>query len=329
MRIAMTRPLVTWMRFVALAAVALASGATAQTWPTQPIHLVTAFPAGSTADFIARLISDDLARALGQPVIVEYKPGAGGNVGTDFVAKARPDGYTILLSTNTPLTTAAKLYKSLPFDPDRDFAPVTMVAVTPQMIVASPGSGIDSISQLLAKARANPGKLSYGSVGAGSASHLLMELLKSTTHVDIVHIPFNGSPPLVTALLGNQLEVGAVAPAAAMQHVEAGKLKALAVTTLERSPALPNVPTLAESGIPGFEASGWQAVVVPANTPKPVIDRLNREIVRIISQPEVKQKMLTQFFVATPSTPEAVTERMRADRAKWGPIIDSSGAKAD
>jgi tripartite-type tricarboxylate transporter receptor subunit TctC len=290
---------------------------------------VTAFPAGSTADFIARLISDDLGRALGQPVIVEFKPGAGGNVGTDFVAKSKPDGYTILLSTNTPLTTAAKLYKTLPFDPERDFAPVTMVAVTPQMIVASIPSGIESIQQLLARARANPGKLNYGSVGNGSASHLLMELLKATSGVDVLHIPFNGSPPLITALLGGQVEIGAVAPAAAMAQIQAGKLRALAVTTLERSPALPDVPTLAESGLPGFEATGWQAIVVPANTPKPIIERLNREIVRIISQPEVKQKMLTQYFIAVPGTPEAVTERMRADSARWGRIIDAVGAKAD
>jgi tripartite-type tricarboxylate transporter receptor subunit TctC len=303
--------------------------AVAQTWPTQPIRLMTAFPAGSTADFIARLISDDLSRALGQPVIVDHKPGAGGNIGTDFVAKSKPDGYTILLSTNTPLTTAAKLYKSLPFDPDKDFAPVTMVAVTPQMIVASPQSGIENVGQLLAMARANPGNLNYGSVGNGSASHLLMELLKSSAGLDIVHIPFSGSPPLITALLGGHIQIGSVAPAAAMQHVRAGKLRALAVTTLERSPALPDIPTMAESGFPGFEAAGWQAIVVPAKTPKPIIDRLNREIVQILSQAEVKQKMLTQFFIAAPGTPEAVTERMRVDRLKWGRIIDMVGATVD
>ena len=310
-------------------ALANSLAAAAETWPTRAVHIIVPFPPGSSPDLVARMLTEKLAQALGQPVIVENKPGAGGNLGTGLVAKAAPDGYTLGLSIPGPLAVNTVLYKKMEYDPFTELTPVTLVALSPNVLIVNPSLGVNSVQEFIAYVKARPGKLNYGSVGNGSASHLTMELLKMRSGMDIVHVPYPGSPQVNTAILANQIQAGFVVPATAMPLAHAGRLKALAVTSSVRSVVVPELPTVAAAGFPGFESSAWLGMVAPAKTPKPIIDRLSRELVTIIRSPEVREKMLRIYFQPIGTAPEGLSNLMRSERDRWAKVIKQSGASAD
>jgi tripartite-type tricarboxylate transporter receptor subunit TctC len=317
--------------FLIALTLALASSlvAAAETWPAKPVHIIVPFPPGSSPDLVARMLTDKLAQALGQPVIVENKPGAGGNLGTGLVAKAEPDGYTLGLSIPGPLAVNTVLYKKMEYDPFTELAPITLVAVSPNVLIVNPSLGVNSVKEFIDYAKARPGKLNYGSIGNGSASHLTMELLKMQAGVDIVHVPYPGSPQVNTAILANQVQAGFVVPGTAMPLVQSGRIKALAVTSSAKSPVLPDLPTVAEAGFPGFESSAWIGIVAPAKTPTPIIDRLSRELIAIIHSAEVREKMLRIYFQAVGTTPDGLAGLMRSERDRWAKVIKQTGASAD
>jgi tripartite-type tricarboxylate transporter receptor subunit TctC len=309
---------------------ALAQGsADAGHWPAKPIHMIVPFPAGSSPDLIARMLNDKLAAALGQPVIVENRPGAGGNIGTALVAAAAPDGQTIGLSIGGPLAVNKVLYAKLNYDPFVDLAPITLVASSPNVLVVDPKLGVGSVRELIDLAKAKPGSLNYGSVGNGSASHLTMELLKSLAGVDIVHVPYPGSPQVNSAIAGGQIAAAFVVPGTAMPLVQAGRLKAIAVTSVKRSPVLPQLPTVAEAGFPGFQSTAWLGMVAPAKTPAPLIERLASELSRIIRSDETEKRMQALYFQAIGSTPAELAAFMREEVERWGKVIKLTGAKVD
>ena len=315
---------------LAVAAVLPAAHAdAADAWPARAIHLVVPFPPGSSPDLIARLLNDKLAQALGQPVVVENKPGAGGNIGTGLVAKAAPDGYTLGLSIPGPLAVNTVLYKKMEYDPFKELAPITLAALSPNVLIVDPKLGVNTVKEFVAYVKARPGKLNFGSVGNGSASHLTMELLKMQTGMDIVHIPYPGSPQVNTAILSGQIAAGFVVPGTAMPLVQAGRLKAIAVTSSVKSLVLPDLPTVAEAGFPGFESSAWIGIVAPAKTPKPIIDRLARELNAIIRSQDVREKLLRIYFQPVGTAPEGLANLMRAETERWAKVIKASGAKAD
>ena len=317
-------------QFLIAISLALASSlaVAADPWPAKAVHIIVPFPPGSSPDLIARMLTEKLAQALGQPVIVENKPGAGGNLGTGLVTKAEPDGYTIGLSIPGPLAVNTVLYKKMEYDPFTELAPIALVAVSPNVLIVNPGLGVNSVKEFIDYAKARPGKLNYGSVGNGSASHLTMELLKMQAGVDIVHVPYPGSPQVNTAILADQIQAGFVVPGTAMPLVQSGRVKALAVTSSAKSPVLPDLPTIADV-FPGFESSAWLGMVAPAKTPKPIIDRLNQELVAIIHSAEVRERMLKIYFQAIGTTPEGLASLMRSERDRWAKVIKQTGASAD
>ena len=317
------------LRTAAASAATLALPAFAQAWPTRPIRLVVPFPPGSSPDLIARLVAEPLSAALGQPVVIDNKPGAGGNVGTGLVAKAEPDGHTLLFTIQGPLVTAPLLSKSLNYDPAKDLAPVTLVATSPNLLVVDPKLGADTLADFVRVAKAKRGELNYGSVGNGSAAHLAMELFKRRAGIELVHVPYQGFPQVVNAILAGQVQAGFMVPGIAMGQVRAGKLRGLGVTTLGRSAALPDFPTLVEQGIPEFEAISWQAVLAPAKTPAAIVERLSRELVRIVKSDEVRTKMLAQYFSAAGTAPAALTGLMASERERWARVIKLAGVKPE
>jgi len=318
-------------RFVLAAAGALAAAASAQAqdWPQRPVRIVVPFAAGSSPDILARIVNDRLSPRLGQPLIVENKPGAGGNAGTDYVAKAAPDGQTFLLSVNAPLVYNTVLYRNLPYDPFRDLVPVSLAATTPNVCAASAQSGIDSVKGWLDALRRNPGKYNFASTGNGSISHLGVELVKARTQSFAVHIPYASSAQAVTALVQGDVQFACLPPVTVMPQVKAGKLKALAVTSAERSALLPELPTLRESGLPDIQAVPWFAYMAPKGTPQPVVDRMSREIAAVLAEPETRQKLLTAYFDPVGSTPPQLAAFMREELQRWKPVIERAGLKPD
>ncbi|WP_370552776.1 Bug family tripartite tricarboxylate transporter substrate binding protein [Cupriavidus basilensis] len=298
-------------------------------WPERPVRLVVPFPAGSSPDLIARLLAEKLSASLGQPVVVENRPGAGGNIGTGMVARAAPDGYTLLLTINGPLVTAPTLWRHLGYDPVRQLAPVSLVATSPNVLVVDARLPVRDVREFVALARARPGALNYGSVGNGSAAHLAMEQLKAMAKIDLAHIPYPGFAQITTAMVGGQVQAGFMVPAIAMPLVSAGKLRVLAVTTSGRTSLLPAVPTVAESGYPGFEAISWQAVMAPAGTPAPVIDRLYRELVAIIGSEDVRAKMRAQYFAPAGTAPQSLRETLASEKARWDKVIRIAGVQPE
>ena len=311
------------------AATTLAAPAFAQTWPSRTIKLLVPFPPGSSPDYIARLIAEPLGRALGQVVIVDNKPGAGGNVGTATVAKAEPDGYTLLFTIQGPLVTAPLLSKSLNYDPAKDLTPVTLVATSPNVLVVDPKLGANTLADFVRIAKEKKGQLNYGSVGNGSAAHLAMELFKTRAGLDLVHVPYQGFPQVVNAILAGQVQAGFMVPGIAIGQIRAGKLKALGVTTLGRSGSLPDMPSFVEQGYPGFEAISWQAVLAPAGTKRPVVDRVSNELIRIIKSDDVRGKMLSQYFSAAGTAPEALAGLMKTERERWSKVIKAAGVQPE
>ena len=311
-----------------LALVALGA-AQAETWPSKPLRLVVAAPAGSSLDVLARSIGDKLGDRLGTQVIVDDRPAAGGTAATDFVAKASPDGLALLMSFNGPLAFGPYLYAQLPYVPLTDLAPVIITSSQPNVLAVTAALPVHSVAELVAYAKSHPGRLSYASVGNGSSSHLTMELFKTVAGLDMVHVPFNGSPPAVTATAQGETQLMFAVMQPLQAQIRAGRLRALAVTSAKRFALLPELPTLAESGYPGFEALAWNGVLVAHGTPRPVIDRLNREINAILNDPRVKTAMNAQGFELIGGTPEDFARLIQSDAAKWAPVIKRTGVRID
>ena len=318
-----------FLRTALAGATAVPCVASAQAWPSRPIKLVVPFPAGSSPDLIARLVAEPLGQALGQTVIVDNRPGAGGNVGTGAVAKAEPDGYTLLFTIQGPLVTAPLLSKSLSYDPVRELAPVTLVATSPNVLVVDPKLGAATLADFVRIAKEKKGQLNYGSVGNGSASHLAMELFKTRAGLDIVHVPYQGFPQVVGAILAGQVQAGFMVPAIAMPQVRAGKLRALAITTLGRSAALPELPTMADQGYAGFEVINWQAVLAPRGTPAAKVQRMSRELVRIIRSEATRAALLEQYFSVAGTAPEALALLMTSERERWATVIRAAHVQTE
>ena len=313
---------------IALFCAAALSPALAQTWPDKPIKFVMSAPAGSSIDVLGRTIADKLKDRLGQPVIVENKPAAGGTVATAEVAKAAPDGYTMVLAFNGPLSITPLLSK-VPYDVQKDLAPVIITSSQPNVLAVTSQLPVKTVQELVAYAKANPGKLNFASVGNGSSSHLNAELLKSLAGIDIVHIPFNGSPPAVTATIQNETQMIFAVMQPLQPQIQAGKLRALAVTSARRFPLLPDLPTIAESGYPGFDALAWNGVLVPAGTPKAIVQRLNTEIGAVLKDPDVVQKMNASGFALVGGTPEEFGALIKGESDKWAPVIRKAGVKIE
>ena len=313
---------------VALLALALAPIALAQNWPERPIHFIMTAPAGSSIDTLGRVIADKLKDRLGQPVVVENKPAAGGTVATADVAHAAPDGYAMVLAYPGPLS-ATPLMRKVPYDVQKDLAPVITTSNQPNVLAVNASLPVKTFQELVAYAKANPGKLNYASVGNGSSSHLGMELLKSMTGMDIVHVPFNGSPPAVKSTVQDETQMLFAVMQPLQAQIDAGKLRALAVTTPKRFPLMAELPSIAESGVPGFEVNAWNGVLVPAGTPRAIVERLNREINAILAMPDVRAKLNAQGFELVGGTPEAFGKLIADDAARWAPVIRKLGLKTD
>ena len=305
------------------------TAAMAQAYPSKPVTIVVPFAAGGTTDILARIIGQALTAELGQSVVVDNRAGAGGNIGGQAAAKAAPDGHTLFMGTVGTHAINASLYKKMPFDPVKDFAPLTRVANVPNLLVANPAQPYKSVKDLIAYAKANPGKVNFGSSGNGSSIHLSGELFKSLAKVDMQHVPYKGSAPAVTDLLGSQIGIMFDNMPSAIQHVRSGKLVPLAVTTAKRSPELPNVPTIAEAGVPGYEATSWFGMFAPAGTPAPVLAKLNAAIVKLLAQPDVKKKINEQGAEVYSETPEQFAAFIQAESVKWGKVVKESGASLD
>jgi tripartite-type tricarboxylate transporter receptor subunit TctC len=307
----------------------LSSLAAAQSWPNKPIRYIVPFAAGGTTDILARTISEKLTVALGQPVIVENKPGAGGGVGAAEVAKAPPDGYTIMGGTISTHAINATLYSSLPYDPVKDFVAITLIARVPNMLVVNNDIPAKNVAELIALMKANPGKWNFASSGNGTSQHLSGELFKGMANVQMQHIPYKGSPPALTDVMGGQVSMTFDNITTAWTLAKAGKLKALAVTTAKRSPIAPDVPTLAESGLPGYEIGSWQGVFGPAGIPPEIVKRLNTEIVKIINAPDVQKKLVELGAEPVANSPEEFAAFVKTEVVKWGDVVKKSGAKVD
>jgi tripartite-type tricarboxylate transporter receptor subunit TctC len=301
----------------------------AQPFPAKPVKLVVPFPPGGPLDAVGRAIADKLTQAWGQSVIVENKPGAGGNIGADYVAKAAPDGYTVVMGALSTHAVNPSLYPKMPYDAAKDFAPITLVAVTPNVLVVNPSLPVNSVRELIAYAKANPGKLSFGSGSNGSAGHLAGELFKVDTGADMVHVPFKGGAPAMQALLAGDTQLTFDNLANSMQQVKAGKLKALAVTTAKRSSLVPELQTMAESGVPGFDISTWFGLMAPAGTPPDVVAKWNADVVKVLSSPDMREKLAAQGAEAAPMTPAEFSAFIARELDKYARIVKASGAKVD
>jgi tripartite-type tricarboxylate transporter receptor subunit TctC len=303
--------------------------ARAQAYPTKTVRMVIPFPPGGSLDITGRLIAQKLTEMWGQPVVVENKPGAGGNIGADFVAKSPPDGYTILMGALSTHAVNPSLYKTMPYDATKDFAPITLIAITPNVLVVNASSPVNNVKEFIAYTKANPGKLSFGSGSNGSAGHLAGELYKVETGTDAVHIPFKGGAPATQALLAGDTQFMFDNLANAMAQVKAGKLKALAVTTGQRSKLVPDLPTMAEAGLPGFDISTWYGFFAPAGTPPAVVARWNADVTKILNSPEVRDKIMADGAEPAPDTPEQFSQFIAKELAKYARIVKASGAKVD
>ncbi len=307
----------------------LAQSAGAGGYPARPVRFLMTAPAGSSIEVIGRLLAEKLREPLGQPVLVEPRPGAGGTLATDLAAKAAPDGYTMVLAFNGPLSFGPHLYAKLPYDPLRDLAPVILTTSQPNLLVVSAAFPANSVKELVAELRRNPGRYNYASVGNGSSSHLTMELLKATEGLYVVHIPFNGSPPAAASLAANETQLLFAVPTAITPLLQAGRVKAIAVSGTRRYALMPDIPTLAEGGVAKFEALAWNGVLFPAGTPRPVVERMNREMNLALRAPDVRERLNAAGLEPVGGTPEEFAQLIRAESDKWGPIVRRTGAKID
>jgi tripartite-type tricarboxylate transporter receptor subunit TctC len=296
-------------------------------WPNRPIKMVVPLTAGGPTDLLGRILAQPLGERLGQTIVIDNRPGAGGDIGADFVAHSDPDGYTLLLGTSGPLSINATLYGNLHFDPVKDFAPVMLVANAPFLVVVNPSLPVKSLPELIAYAKAHPGKLNDGSV-TGSAAHLATELFKRSAHLDFVHVSYKGAAVATNDLLAGQIDLSFASTPGVMGHVRAGKLRALAVTSTARMKELPDVPTVAEAGVPGYEASVWYGVAAPAGTPAAIVARLNTELTRLLQDKKVLQQMAQNDFHPLGSTPAQFGAFIKSESDKWGKVVKAAGLKA-
>jgi tripartite-type tricarboxylate transporter receptor subunit TctC len=305
----------------------LAASTSAQQYPVKPVRIIVPFPPGQATDILARLLADQLSKSLGQQFIVDNRPGAGGSLGTDAAAKAPPDGYTLVMATIATFGINPSLYPKLGYDPLKDFAPISNLGLTPQTLVASPKSNLNSLKELVAAAKA--GELNYASSGNGSASHLTMELFRSAAGVKLNHVPFKGSPEAQTQVFSGEIPIMFDAIPGVLAPIKSGKLKALGIASPQRSPFLPDLPTIAEQGYPGFEAVGWIGIAAPARTPEPILKMLQAEIAQTLEQPDTKKRLSELAFIAVGDTPEQFAAFIKAESAKWAKAVKESGAKVD
>ena len=316
----------------AIAAVVLVTSASvgfAQDYPSKSIRLVVPYPPGSGTDIVGRLLAQRLSENLGQQVYVDNRPGAGATNGTTAVAKATPDGYTILMADLGPLAIGPSFYRQLPYDPVKELAPISQVAVLPFLLVVHPSVPAHNVPDLIALAKTKPGELNYASVGNGTAVHLATELFRQLAGIDIVHVPYKGSAPALTDLVAGRTSMMFVNVLSARGFLESGQLRALAIGTAQRSPAMPDIPTVSESAMPDFRAVVWFGLLAPAETPRPIVDKLNAEIVRVLRLPEFKQKLAEQGAEAVPSSPEEFSAHIQAEIAKWAQVIKTSGVRME
>ena len=321
-------PIALVLLLAALAAGPLAHAQSAAAYPLKSIQLVVAYPPGGPVDVVGRFLAERLTQLLGQNVYINNRAGAGGIIGTEFVARSAPDGYTLLL-TSTPMAIQETLYKKLPYAALRDFSAIAEVATGPQMLVVGLSIPATNVKELIALAKAQPGKLSYASPSTGGANHLAGEMLKTMAGIDVVHVPYKGGAPAELDLIAGRVAFMFHSLPAAVQQVKAGRLRALAVTSVRRTPAAPDVPTVAESGLPDFEVSSWYGVVGPAGLPVEVVARLNADINKALLEPELKERMTSLGIEGTPGTPADFTEFLKRDIARWAKVIKDSGATAD
>src|SRR3954467_12053149 len=309
------------MKALVAIALSLAAGAVAaQGYPAKPVRMVVPFPAGGVVDTTARLLAPKMSEVLGQPLVIDNRPGAGGNVAADFVAKAPPDGYTVLITTHGHAISPG-LYQSLPFDAVAAFAPITQIASSFLVLVANPQVPAATVRELVDLARAGPGKLNYGSTGLGAPPHLVGELFRQTTGIDVVHVPYKGDAPMYQALLAGEVDFAFGPLGNAIQHIRSGKLRALAMTNPTRSAAIPDVPTMAEAGVPNFAPTGWLGLFTPAGTPRAIVERLHSEMVKVIASPEIRERFPGWGYEPVGSTPEEFDQRFKSDLSLYSRVI--------
>jgi tripartite-type tricarboxylate transporter receptor subunit TctC len=317
------------LQLSALIVAAIALPAHAQTYPDRTIRIIVPFAAGGSTDIVARTTSQKLSERLRQSVVIDNRGGGGGNIGSDIVAKAPPDGYTLLIGTVGSLAINPTLYKKMPYDPLKDLTPIGYIGSTPHLLVVHPSLPTRSVRELVALAKSKPGELNYASGGTGGSTHLAAELFKSLSKVDMVHVPFKGGALGMVALLGGHVQLMFQTMPPVLPHVTSGRLRALGITGAERSPLLPELPTIAESGLPGYEVTQWWGLLGPSGLPSAIVARLSTELNAILQQADVKERFASEGADATPNTPEWFASRMKSETAKWAKIVRASGATAD
>ena len=318
-----------YLQILLVAGLCLPTALAAQQFPNRPIRIIAQFTPGTSTDIMARVVAQKLSVAFNQQVIVDNRPGSGAVVGTEIGAKANPDGYTLTMAVSSAFGIKPTLYRKLPYDAVKDFEPIINLALTPQTLVASPSAPFKTVKELVAAARDKPGTINYASLGSGSTSHLTSEMFRTAAGIKINHIPFKGSGDAHTQIMGGQIPVMFDAIPATLPHIKSGKLRGLGIATLKRSAFLPDLPTIAESGYPGFEAVGWIGIAAPAHTPAVVLDKLNAALQRMLDDADVKERFNTLAFTATGGTRKAFGDYMKAEIAKWGKAVKESGARAD
>jgi tripartite-type tricarboxylate transporter receptor subunit TctC len=303
-------------------------GALAQTYPSKPIRFIMPYPPGGSSDILARPIANEMTRSLGQSVLIDYKPGAGSTIGADVVAKSPPDGYTIIMLL-TAHAINASLMKNLPYDTVKDFASITLAATLPLVVVVNSQAPINTVQDLINAAKAAPGKLNYGSAGAGNTSHLAVEYFKTAVGIDIAHVPYKGSGPAVTGLMGREVDLMFDSLSSSLAQIQGGRFRAIGVSTAKRSHVLPQVPTIQESGVSGFDISAWYGVFAPAGTPVPIVQKLNAEIIKAMAAPEAKKAIEAVGYQIVGSTPAQLDAHVKSEMARWAKVVKDSGAKIE
>jgi tripartite-type tricarboxylate transporter receptor subunit TctC len=298
-------------------------------YPARPVRIIAPFPAGSGVDIVARMVATPLAQAIGQPVVVDNRPGANGTIACDLAAKAAPDGYTLLLANASTLAMAPSLYKNVPYDPVRSFAPITLITTSSNVLIVHPSVPATTTAALIALAKAKPGQLNYGSAGAGNSTHLAAELFKLMAGVDLVHVPYKGTPPMLAELLTGQIQLSFTSLVSALAHVKQARLRALGVTSLGRAPSMPDVPSINESALKGYEVTVWQGIVAPARTPDALVERLNAEITRIVQSPENRERFAAQGLDPAAGKAAQFGAYIASEATKWAKVIRHAGIQPE